>query len=321
MHRSFKPLLLAGSVALLVGAPVARSESKATRERVDIIDSDLRDAQGHVVDLQKRADELEKQVKELRGALALDQPSQRMTPADLAARLSSVETDLRVLFENQNENTHRIAVLSDKVDAVFRQVGQMQAQFQADAQARAQASNLGPPAPSSGNAGPPNTPLASPEAASAETEDVSPRDAGATKGLQPATPGAGETLVDPEEIYQSARADFGRGSYDLAESGFQEFVDRFPDSELADNALYWVGECRYSRGEYEKSIDTFGDVARRWPQGDKTPDAGYKKGLALLALNRTAEGIVQLQKVKDGWPETPAGRLARGKLQSLGLLQ
>jgi tol-pal system protein YbgF len=277
---------------------------------VDLVEQDLRDTQAHVVALEERAEALDKEVRELRSALALDNPEQRATPADLAARISSVETDLRVLFENQNEANRRLSAMSDKLDAVFRQV-QALARAPQPAAVMATDSTLAPPITSA---------LDSPEAAAAETEDVDPREQESAPpevlGSQP----SGQPLVDPEELYQAARADFGRGSYDLAESGFAEFLDLFPESELADNSLYWVGECRYARGDHPGAIEAFDAVVSRWPDADKTPDAAYKKGLALLELNKTAEGIVALQRVKETWPSTPAGRLARGKLQSLGLL-
>ena len=53
---------------------------------------------------------------------------------------------------------------------------------------------------------------------------------------------------------------------------------------------------------------------------DKVPDAEYKIGLCLLELNHTADGIIQLQRVRDSYPNTAAARLARQKLQSLGLM-
>ena len=75
-----------------------------------------------------------------------------------------------------------------------------------------------------------------------------------------------------------------------------------------------------SAGRLPEALATFEDVAARFPDGDKAPDAAYKRALTLLELNRTAEGIIQLQHVNDTWPTAPAGRLARTKLQSLGLL-
>ena len=48
--------------------------------------------------------------------------------------------------------------------------------------------------------------------------------------------------------------------------------------------------------------------------------ASFKLGVSLLELNHTADGIIQLQHTKDAYPGTPAARLARQKLESLGLM-
>lgn len=309
---------------VLLFASTGSAGPSSRKERVDLVEQDLRDTQAHVVALEDRAAALDERITELRAALALDSPENRATPADLAARISSVETDLRVIFENQNEAGRRIAAMSDKLDAVFRQVAALARS--AEIAAAAAAPGLAAPAtepalpPASALASPQTSALATPEAAAAPTEDVAPREGESAPAEIIGLPPSIRPLVDPEEIYQAARSDFGRGSYDLAESGFSEFLELFPDSELADNGLYWVGECRYARGDHAGAIEAFDAVVARWPDADKTPDAAYKKGLALLELNKTAEGIVQLQKVKESWPSTPAGRLARGKLQSLGLL-
>ena len=294
--------LAVAALLALAAAPLSRAAGPTAKERLDIVEQDLRDAQQHVVELQERLARIEKENADLRAALALDKPGQRVTPADLASRISSLETDVRIVSENQHENERRMESIADRVDAVFRQVQSL-------------TMTAAPPPVPAGSG------LTTPEAQAAPTEDVAPRDGSAP----PATasggaPAGGRPLVDPEEVYQAARADFGRGSYDLAESGFQEFIDEHPDSDLADNAMYWVGECRFARQDYDRAVEAFDTVVARWPNADKAPDAAYKRGLALLELNRTAEGIVQLQRVKDRYPDAPAGRLARGKLQSLGLL-
>jgi tol-pal system protein YbgF len=303
------PLIVAFAAAL--AAPGAGAGS-AVRDQVDLIEADLRDMKQSIADLQATQAQFQQQMLELRTAMALDQPGRR-TPADLDARISSVETDLRVLFENQNDAGQRLGMLADKMDALYRQRAQEQAAAAAAAAAAAQAQQpavgVGTPDPAAAG-GMPATPPTMEPAEPIAIEVVAPR---------PAAPVAAEPLVDPEEMYQAARSDYGRGSYDLALSGFREFLQKFPQSELADNALYWVGECHYAARRLDEAVATFDEVVTRFPDADKAPDAAYKKGLALLDLNRTAEGIMQLQHVRDTYPGTPAARLARTKLQGLGL--
>ena len=73
-------------------------------------------------------------------------------------------------------------------------------------------------------------------------------------------------------------------------------------------------------GNWAAAEGAFQRVFDEHPNGDKVPDAGLKRGLCLLQQNRTADGIIQLQHTKDTHPGTPAARLAKRKLESLGLM-
>ena len=42
--------------------------------------------------------------------------------------------------------------------------------------------------------------------------------------------------------------DYLKGNFDLAVEGFKMYREQFPASPLADNALYWIGECATARG-------------------------------------------------------------------------
>ncbi len=121
----------------------------------------------------------------------------------------------------------------------------------------------------------------------------------------------------PEELYNTAYADFLKGNYPLAIMGFEEYIEQYPESELSDNALYWVGECHYSQKEFEKAIAVFTEVIGKYEGGDKTPDAILKKGFSYLELNQTAQGVVQLQGLIEKYPHTQAARTAKQKLEDI----
>lgn len=124
---------------------------------------------------------------------------------------------------------------------------------------------------------------------------------------------------DPIQLYQAAYRDYQRGNWDLAIEGFEDFLDESPDSDLADNASYWIGESYYSQQKYRQAIERFDQVVSRYPQSDRVPAALLKKGLAYLELGQRAQGIVQLQYVVHEHPASPEAALAREKLRSLGI--
>ena len=132
----------------------------------------------------------------------------------------------------------------------------------------------------------------------------------------PPAPAGGE---DPVQVYQSAYRDYQRGNYDLAISGFKDFIARNPGSDLADNAAYWIGESLFSQKKYHEAIQQFDSVVTKYPQSDKVPGALLKKGYAYIATNEKAKGIVQLQYVVHEHPTSQEAALARQKLRQLGV--
>ncbi len=60
------------------------------------------------------------------------------------------------------------------------------------------------------------------------------------------------------ETYQAAYRDYQRGNFDLAIEGFRDFLATSPQSDLADNAAYWVGESLFSQKKYRDAIEQFG---------------------------------------------------------------
>jgi tol-pal system protein YbgF len=144
-----------------------------------------------------------------------------------------------------------------------------------------------------------------------------------TSGGQAATAGAGAaagaTVTTPEELYRSAYEDYMRGNYDLAAQGFRDYMERWPSTELTDNALYWIGECLDAQGEPEEALEIFTRVLDDYPTSDKAAAAQLKKGLLYLKMDDQAQGVVHLQYVVYEYPGTREADLARERLKSLGL--
>lgn len=134
-----------------------------------------------------------------------------------------------------------------------------------------------------------------------------------------ATPAAAGTATDPETLYQTSYSDYLRGNYDLAMLGFKQYLEAFPETDLADNAIYWIGECFYRQQKYVDAIAEYDRVLKQFPRSDKTASALLKKGFSLLEQGQRKEGIVQLQSVAKSFPSSDEANLAKQRLQSLGV--
>ncbi len=141
-----------------------------------------------------------------------------------------------------------------------------------------------------------------------------PREGGAASRT---TTAAGSST--PDEVYRTAYEDYMRGNYDLAAQGFREYLRRWPNTELSDNSLYWVGECLDAQEETEEALAVFTEVLETYPTSDKAAAAQLKKGLLYLKLGDKGQGVLNLQYVVYEHPGTPESDLARERLQSLGM--
>ena len=135
-------------------------------------------------------------------------------------------------------------------------------------------------------------------------------------------PGAGDVPLGtegapvpaPRELYSQAYADFARGNYDLAIQGFTEYMKHYEDTDFTDNAQYWIGESLYGKKEYAEAIEAWNTLFRNFPSSDKLPDARVKKGMALERLGRRSQALVEYRYVVDRYPNAPAARIARERL-------
>jgi len=124
-------------------------------------------------------------------------------------------------------------------------------------------------------------------------------------------------FADGRKAYTNAYTDMTAGNYDLALMGFEEFLRNYPDSELSDNAQYWIGECHYAKEEYQPAYDAFKRVLDVFPKGDKIPSALLKTGYCALELGKNKEGRAFLEELVAKYPLSAEARLAQEKLDTL----
>jgi tol-pal system protein YbgF len=132
------------------------------------------------------------------------------------------------------------------------------------------------------------------------------------KFTNPSTP---RIDFDPLEVYNAAYLDLSKGNHQLALQGFQQFLTKFPQSDLADNAQYWIGEVYYAQKENQKAIDELKKVIENFPKGDKVAAALLKIGYCYFNLGDQATGKKYLRIVIERFPNSEEARLARSRLR------
>jgi tol-pal system protein YbgF len=120
-----------------------------------------------------------------------------------------------------------------------------------------------------------------------------------------------------KDVFDAAWADYTRGDYALARDGFQEVVDRFGESELADDAEYWVAETWYAERDYSRAREGFERVVSRHPTSTVAPAAKLKLGYSLLETGELDRAIEVLTELRESHPDSDEALIAGHKLSTL----
>ena len=147
---------------------------------------------------------------------------------------------------------------------------------------------------------------------------------GSVDGAAPAPPEEGGAGVaapaaapSMEAVYYAAYEDYLKGNYDLAARGFRQFMQSFPQSELVDNALYWIGECLYAQKRFSEAVETFDQLFQQYQNGDKIVDSLLKKAYALLEMGRMEEGLAVLRNLISQYPLSEEASIARQRVKEI----
>jgi tol-pal system protein YbgF len=131
------------------------------------------------------------------------------------------------------------------------------------------------------------------------------------------TASAGESEAAKKD-YDEAWRLVERKDFRAAIPRFREFLKKYPNSDFADNAQYWLGECYYGLKEYDQAILEFDAVRRKYPKGDKVPAALLKQGFAFAELGDKVDARLILQELVDRYPQSEESGKAKQKLKTLG---
>lgn len=128
-------------------------------------------------------------------------------------------------------------------------------------------------------------------------------------------PAAGES-ADYQAAYNSL---IKQGDAMTSAKQFQAFLQTYPDSRLAPNAWYWLGESYYALGSYDLALKSFGILLDQYGDSGKAPDALLKSGYCQLELKNTTAGKQTLEQVISKYPTSPVAEMARSRLRGLSL--
>lgn len=271
---------------LIIFLLASMSPAGQSQKIYELIYEDVQVLKKQLLLLQERWQNLASEVQSLKNQLQDIQASLKLWQKEMAETRTGLK-DLPVQYQILND---RLDQLSSRLDRIAEDLMALKPGL-----AAAQ------PSPEAKPAGPTST----------ETRKAVQEEKG-TKEALPAVTGP-----SPQEIYNNAYSDYLKGNYELAIEGFKLYREQFSESPLADNALYWIGECYFSQKNYEAAIAAFNDVILFYPQGDRVPAAYLKKGLCYLEMGQKEEALAVLKLLVSKFPLEEEAKIAQQKIKEI----
>jgi tol-pal system protein YbgF len=271
-------------VALLLQPQPSGAASKDT----ELILAQLRQLQTQLNQLQQEQANLQATLDELRTSVREEQSAMRRLLVDSQLSMDTLRENLSIVAAKMDESNARLGNVALEV-ASMKQAQPI----------------LIPPAPEGEVTRPadPGSPTNPPAAVATPAAATPPPSVAAVPG--------------PVELYNQAYTDYTQARYPLAISGFRDVIARFPESDLADNAQYWIGECLLAQRKYKEALEAFDGVLSLYANSNKLDSAAYKKAIAYEGMGSRADAVRQLEEVIERFPRSDVARAAREKLRSL----
>ena len=143
--------------------------------------------------------------------------------------------------------------------------------------------------------------------------------------------GAGSAAVDPatganspaaaadpareNKEYEAALNQFKAAKYKEAAWAFSAFVKKYPDSSLAPNAQFWLGNAWVAQRNCAKAIEAHSVVTTRYADSPKAPDAWLAMATCQQEMGSAGAARRSLESLIAKYPSAPAAETARERLK------
>ncbi len=141
----------------------------------------------------------------------------------------------------------------------------------------------------------------------------------AQQAQQQAQQQAAAQAPPPDVLYNNALRDYNGDKNELATQEFSDYVKFYPNTDLAGNCYFYLGEIQFRQGNYAQAAQSYDQVLQNFPTGNKTASAQLKKGFSLIELGKQDDGVAELRRVIQRYPKSNEALQARERLRKLGV--
>ena len=229
----------------------------------------------------------------------------------LSQRVRDLEDSLRQQTGQNEQLSHRIQELNDKLDReqkdfeyrlcamAAQQLGATPGQpgDQTLPCSSQTSDNAGAPPPPGGNA-----PAQASNGPQGGVQLGKPPGVLGTLSTNDALPIPPPQQSNAQPQFDSAMNLLAKAQYDDARAAFRAFADSNPKDTLAPQAVYWIGDIAYVQKDYPGAARAFAEEIKKYPTSSRAPDSMLKLGQSLIAMGQKKEGCTALGALKAKYP-------------------
>jgi tol-pal system protein YbgF len=114
----------------------------------------------------------------------------------------------------------------------------------------------------------------------------------------------------PTSDYRAALHLVRERRFEDAALALSKFVSDNPKHALVERAMYWLAEVRYATRDYREALAGFEQVLERFPNSEKAPDTLYKLGMCWRRLGSEDKARSYFRRLRTEFPNSEAAGLA-----------
>ncbi|MGH8805826.1 MAG: tol-pal system protein YbgF, partial [Polaromonas sp.] len=128
-----------------------------------------------------------------------------------------------------------------------------------------------------------------------------------------------EFVAEPAEKqeFEAALAVLRKGDFAAAQTSFQAFMKRYPQSGYKSSALFWLGNAQYALRNYRDAVANFRALAAAEPDHMRAPEALLSMANCQVELKDVKAARKTLEDLVKAYPQSEAASVAKERLVKL----
>ncbi len=282
-------------VALLMSAAVMPAHADDLSNRVDALEEQIRQLTGQMEQLNFQLKQLQAQPAQKMGAIAPPVPAQPQQQAVLPLPKKKLPAPQATVQATQ-QAAQGVETIEETPVLPTMKAAQMPA-------AQPQQAGVAP----------------GPTTLGAMANNAAQANDGAFQGQVLVAPGSDDTAAvsqdqaaltqpatlepeTPDDLFLRSEKALLQLQYGDAESGFKEFISKYPEHNLAGSAEFKLGETYYAQQNYADAAKSYMASYKQYPKGRRAPDSLLKLGLSLSRLGQKDQACATIGSVDSEFP-------------------